>query len=94
MNIFRIILLFLLLLEIQASGAAPVVSVSYSHRQTAHLHVNPAIPEGCIIATFFTESAAGVSRTCWPRNCFWVWATWPADPLRWPSTSMVNILVS
>ena len=40
--------------------ATPVVSVSYSHRQAAHLHVDPEIPEGCIIATFTSEQPATV----------------------------------
>ena len=52
--------LLLLWFGAAATQAAPVVTVSYSHRQVAHLHVDPNIPEGCIIASFTSEEPAQV----------------------------------
>ncbi len=46
-------LLFLIAIAVfvSNSNSASNVDVSYSHRQTAHMEINPAIPEGSIIAT-------------------------------------------
>ncbi len=51
---------FLIIFTVTTLGAAPVVSVSYSHRQVAHRHVDPEIPEGSVIATFTSENSAQV----------------------------------